>query len=84
MRQLRAADELTELTPLLVRPYLAGFLSERADGGLTVSSRAGEVIVAAGERDAFVSWWHAGGGTTGDLGAGLARTLVLTGLAVTG
>ena len=84
LRQLRAADELTELTPVLVRPYLAGSLSERADGGLTVTSRAGQVVIAAAEQEAFLTWWHAGGGTSGELGGGLARRLLLTGLAVTG
>ena len=84
LRQLRTADELTELTPVLVRRYLTGTLGERADGGLTVSSRAGQVVIAAAEREAFLSWWRAGGGTAGELGAGLARKLLLTGLAVTG
>jgi hypothetical protein len=84
LRQLLAADELTELTPVLVRPYLAGSLSERADGGLTVTSRAGQVVIAPAEQEAFLTWWHAGGGTSGELGGGLARRLLLTGLAVTG
>jgi hypothetical protein len=84
LRQLRAADELTDLTPVLVRPYLAGSLSDRSDGGLTVSSRAGQVIIPADDRETFVSWWQAGRGTSGELGSGLTRRLLLTGLAVTG
>ncbi len=84
LRQLRTADELTEHTPVLIRHYLAGTLSERADGGVTVSSRAGQVVIPAAERESFLSWWRAGGGTAGELGADLARKLLLTGLAVTG
>ena len=48
-----------------------------------MSSRAGRVTVPAVERQRFLSWWQAGEGTAGELGAGLARMLVLTGLAVT-
>ena len=84
LRQLRAADELTDLTPVLVRPYLAGAVSDRTDGGLTVSSRAGQVIIPAAERETFLSWWHSGRGTTGQLGSELTRKLLLTGMAVTG
>ena len=62
LRQLQAAAELTDLTPVLVRPYLAGALSDRTDGGLTVSSRAGQVIIAAAERETFLTWWRAGRG----------------------
>jgi bifunctional lysine-specific demethylase and histidyl-hydroxylase NO66 len=83
LRQLRTADELTALTPVLVRPYLAGTLGERADGGLTVSSRAGQAVISAAEREAFLGWWHSGRGTSGELGPTLTRKLLLTGLAVT-
>ena len=71
-------------TPVLVRPYLAGSLKDRTDGGLTVSSRAGQVSIPAAEREAFLTWWQSGHGTTGELGSGLTRKLLLTGLAVTG
>ena len=83
LRQLRTADELTALTPVLVRPYLAGTLGERADGGLTVSSRAGQAVISAADREAFLGWWHSGRGTSGELGPTLTRKLLLTGLAVT-
>jgi lysine-specific demethylase/histidyl-hydroxylase NO66 len=84
LRQLRVADELTDRTPVLVRPHLAGSLSDRPDGGLTVSSRAGQVVIPAADREAFVGWWQTGRGTSGELGSGLTRKLLLTGLAVTG
>ena len=84
LRQLRAADELTDGSRLTVRPHLAGTLQERSDGGLTVSSRAGQVVVGTAERDAFLSWWKTGSGTADELGTTLARTLLLTGLAVAG
>ena len=83
LRQLRAADALQATSRLSVRRYLAATLSDTDDGGLAVASRAGHVIIDAGERDAFGAWWQAGGGTAGELGLGLARTLLLTGLAVT-
>ena len=84
LHQLQAADELTDRTPVLVRPYLAGSVKDRTDGGLTVSSRAGQVSIPAAEREAFLTWWQSGHGTTGELGSGLTRKLLLTGLAVTG
>ena len=84
LRQLRATEELTDLTSVIVRPYLAGTLSDRADGGLTVSSRAGQVIIPAADREAFANWWQARRGTSGELGAELTRKLLLTGLAITG
>ncbi len=84
LRQLQAADELDDHSRLTVRAHLAGTVNERRDGGLTISSRAGQVVVAAAEREAFLSWWKTGSGTAGELGTGLARTLLLTGLAVAG
>jgi ribosomal protein L16 Arg81 hydroxylase len=84
LRQLRTADGLADDSELTVREHLAGTVRERADGGLTVSSRAGQVVVAAADREAFLSWWKTGSGTAGELGSGLARTLLLTGLAVAG
>lgn len=83
LHQLRSADELTDVTRVLVRPYLAGSLSEQRDGGLMVTSRAGRVTIPAAERTKFNAWWQAGQGTAGELGPGLARMLVLNGLAVT-
>ncbi len=84
LRQLRAADRLDESSRLAVRPYLAASLTDRTDGGLVVASRAGEVTIADADRDSFVAWWRAGAGTAGQLGLALARTLLLTGLAVPG
>ena len=84
LRQLRTADELTDITSVLVRPYLAGSVSDRTDGGLTVTSRAGQVVITAADRETFLSWWQSGHGTSGQLGTDLSRKLLLTGLAVTG
>ncbi|GAA3694151.1 hypothetical protein GCM10022204_07400 [Microlunatus aurantiacus] len=84
LRQLRAADELTDDTPVTVRAHLAGTLHERPDGGLTISGRGGQTTVTAAEREAFLDWWKIGSGTAGELGIGLARRLLLTGLAVAG
>ena len=84
LRQLRAADVLDETSRLMVRPYLAASLVDRTDGGLTVVSRAGEVTIAASDRDTFTSWWRTGCTSAGELGLHLARTLLLTGLAVPG
>jgi lysine-specific demethylase/histidyl-hydroxylase NO66 len=82
LRQLRTADALTERTRLDVRSHLAATVTDRPDGGLAVASRAGDVVVRRADRDAFASWWRTGTGTAGDLGLSLARTLLLTGLAV--
>ena len=43
-----------------------------------------EVTIAESDRDAFTAWWQAGSAAAGELGIGLARTLLLTGLAVPG
>lgn len=84
LRQLRAAEELQPTSRLAVRSHLAATLADQSDGGLLVTSRAGELTVAATDRAAFTSWWSTGSGTAGELGLALARTLLLTGLAVPG
>jgi hypothetical protein len=84
LHQLRAAGALDSSSRLTVRPYLSARVVDRPDGGLTVASRAGDVTITQPDRDAFSCWWRAGSGTAGELGLGLARTLLLTGLAVPG
>lgn len=84
LRQLAARDELDPSSRLEVRRYLAGTLTDRRDGGLTVTSRAGTTTIPAADREAFTSWWLSGSGSAGELGLDLARTLLMAGLAVPG
>jgi len=84
LRQLRAAEALDPTSTLTVRAFLAASLEEQPDGGVLVVSRAGDVMIPAADRDAFAAWWRTGSGTADQLGLALARTLLLTGLAVPG
>lgn len=84
LRQLRTAEELTPQTRLDRRHHLAATVGAGPGGGCCVTSRAGETTVSAADREAFERWWQAGTGTAGELGLELARSLLLTGLAVPG
>lgn len=82
LRQLRASDRLTADTALRVRAHLAASVTDHDDGSLTVVSRAGRMTVPAADAGAFRRWWQQGTGTAAEIGPDLARSLLVTGLAV--
>lgn len=77
LAQLAAADALTEGTGLVLREHVAATLD-----GAVVRSRAGELVLEPDEVDAAAALLAGGAATAGDLGLGLARRLLVAGLAV--
>ena len=82
LRQLRDADRLTEDSRLRLRSHLAATLDSRTGAPPVLRSRAGEVPVAQTEVPGIEALLTAGQARVGDLGADLARRLVLAGVAV--
>ncbi len=83
LRQLRTAEQLEPGTVVAVRPHLAARLVERSEGAV-LRSRAADFPVAVEELPAVRGLLATGSATTGQLGASLARRLVLGGLVVAG
>jgi lysine-specific demethylase/histidyl-hydroxylase NO66 len=86
LAQHALAGSLDDDTLLRVRPHLAPALTpaagDDAAGAAVLRSRAGTVRVQAGDLDAVSAFLEAGTSSAGHLGLGLARRLVLAGIAV--
>jgi lysine-specific demethylase/histidyl-hydroxylase NO66 len=81
LAQLRAADALTVGTPLRLREHLAATI-EATTSGNVLRSRAGELTVGEEDVAPVKALLTDGQLNAGDLGLGLARRLVLAGVAV--
>ena len=81
LRQLRAANELTDDTTIVLRDHLAAVLEPRSDG-MVLRSRAGDVALSAEEAEAVRALLHAEQTDAGTLGVALSRRLLLSGVAV--
>ena len=83
LAQRAAAERLTDDVVLVVRPHLEALLA-RHDGYAVVSSRAGRLRLEGDEAPGVERFLARGSARAGDLGATLARRLLLAGLAVPG
>ena len=82
LAQLRAAERLTADGQLRVRPHLAARLGPVREGYAVLASRAGEARVAEADVERVRRFLDEGSAQVSDLGEGLARQLLLQGVAV--
>jgi ribosomal protein L16 Arg81 hydroxylase len=82
LAQLRAAETLAPDGRLRVRPHLAAGLGPVRDGYAVLASRAGDVQVAEGDVQRVGRFLDEGSARVSDLGEGLARRLLVQGIAV--
>ncbi|GAB3598067.1 hypothetical protein GCM10027446_27450 [Angustibacter peucedani] len=84
LAQLRAASAVADVDDgeLVLRPHLAAGLVVGADGAALLRSRAGDVAVAVDEVARVRSLLETGRAGAGELGADLARRLLLHGVVV--
>jgi len=83
LRQLRAADELTSATTLRLRSQLAATLDHDGRGSV-IRSRSADLALDEDDVAPVKALLETGSATAESLGLGLARRLVLAGLAVVG
>jgi lysine-specific demethylase/histidyl-hydroxylase NO66 len=83
LRQLRTAEELQPDTELVLRAHLAARLVEQGAGAV-LRSRAADLTLAEADLPAVRKLLESGTATPAELGAALARRLVLGGLVQAG
>ncbi len=82
LAQVRAAQTLAPEQELVLRPHLAARLGPVREGYAALSSRAGDVRVAEADVEGVRRLLAEGSAAVSDLGEGLARQLLLQGIAV--